>query len=567
MTQSTNTRTNIRSIGDLRSIVASHRALVGLASAVFTLPVLLLLWSLALQSTLNYSSNANKSVSSAQDYDSRVLRAAIRVSPATYFDKFHGEMGFELELLKRFAEYSGKTLKLKEYTSVSAMYDALEQNKVDIVSSGYAVNDLLKNSYTQSPVYREDRIVTVYKTGYHRPRNPAHLVGKRVATIANSQPSDELVDLQQSHSELAWQELESIDYIDLLSRIEAREIDVALLSMTDFQMYRGAFPSLGVGFSLPHKTQHRWSFGSASEQQALAAQANDFFNQPEMIADLSILKERYFSPSADLNQVAAHEFARNVKRRLPKHQKLIETVAQDYDVDWRFLAAISYQESNWLPKARSRTGVRGMMMLTRQTASEMGIDNRLDAENSLRGGMGYFIKLRKRLPASIVGPDRDWMALAAYNIGFGHLEDARVLTQRKGGNPNLWHDVKQSLPLLHKAEHYKTTRHGYARGREALAYVQQIRHYLDVLILKDYVAQHRAFLANNPAVLIDVLPVSESSDQDLALSEFSADTYNNDGRIAIDHNQFDNSSTINAVKVSSSPELIPDISANTTASI
>ena len=426
-------------------------------------------------------------------------------------------MGFEHELLKRFAAFSEKDLQLLEFDSVEAMFEALDNNEIDVIASGYGVSEALSKHFEMGPVYREDQIVAVYKVGSHRPRNASQLLNKSVAAIADSLPSDELNNLREHFPSLSWQELDTIDYIDLLSRIETREIDVALISLTDFQMYRGAFPSLGVGFALAKPIDYSWSFGDTEQQQDIAQLADQFFQQKDVIADIKILNERYFSPSQDLNQVAAHEFARNVKRRLPKYQELIQTVASDYEVDWRFLAAISYQESTWLPKAKSPTGVRGMMMLTRQTAREMGIDNRLDVENSLRGGIGYFLKLRKRLPQSITGPDRDWMALAAYNFGFGHLEDARVLTQKHGGNPSLWSDVKHSLPLLHKPEFYKQTRHGYARGREAFTYVQQIRHYVDVLILKDYVEQHRAYLADNPSLLEAIAPL-ENEEQKLALS-------------------------------------------------
>jgi len=90
--------------------------------------------------------------------------------------------------------------------------------------------------------------------------------------------------------------------------------------------------------------------------------------------------------------------------------------------------------------------------------------------------------VRERLTESIQEPDRTWMALAAYNSGLGHLEDARVLTQRQGKDPNLWNDVKEHLPLLAKPKYYRTTRHGYARGWEPVMYVKRIRNYHNILI-------------------------------------------------------------------------------------
>ena len=121
------------------------------------------------------------------------------------------------------------------------------------------------------------------------------------------------------------------------------------------------------------------------------------------------------------------------------------------------------------------------MMLTVPTAREMGVSDRTDPLQSLRGGARYFKNIKRRLPGDIFEPDRTYFALAAYNIGRGHLEDARVLTERGGGDPHLWQDVMEFLPLLQKSPHYQDTRYGYARGLEAVTYVQNIRHYYNIL--------------------------------------------------------------------------------------
>ena len=166
---------------------------------------------------------------------------------------------------------------------------------------------------------------------------------------------------------------------------------------------------------------------------------------------------------------------RRCQQRLPKFESLFRQVAKQHEIDWKLLAAISYQESHWYPKAKSPTGVRGLMMLTRQTAKEVGIHNRLDPEQSVRGGVYYLKKLHLRLPQEIQEPDRTWMALAAYNVGYGHLQDARKIASRKGLNPNSWQEVMTVLPLLEDPDWHNSTRYGYARGKEPVKYVEQIR--------------------------------------------------------------------------------------------
>lgn len=122
-----------------------------------------------------------------------------------------------------------------------------------------------------------------------------------------------------------------------------------------------------------------------------------------------------------------------------------------------------------------------MMMLTLPTAREMGIEDRLDPVQSLRGGARYLKNIKRRLPKDIAEPDLTWFAMAAYNVGMGHLEDARVITERQGGDPHLWADVMERLPLLQKSKYYQNTRYGFARGSEPVTYVQNIRHYYSIL--------------------------------------------------------------------------------------
>ena len=167
---------------------------------------------------------------------------------------------------------------------------------------------------------------------------------------------------------------------------------------------------------------------------------------------------------------------------MPKYQTLFKQAANEFGFDWRLLAAISYQESHWNPDAVSSTGVKGLMMLTLDTAKQMKIENREDPAQSIHGGAGYLASISKRLPESIIEEDRIWVALASYNIGLGHVEDARVLTEKDGKDPNRWSDIKQYLPLLSKKKWYEQTRYGYARGGEPVRYIENIRRYYDILL-------------------------------------------------------------------------------------
>lgn len=185
-----------------------------------------------------------------------------------------------------------------------------------------------------------------------------------------------------------------------------------------------------------------------------------------------------------------HLFAQRIETRLPRYKGLMQSAAQNHGLDWPLVAAMSYQESFWNPDATSPTGVRGLMMLTQETARELAVQDRLDPRESIHGGARYFAQLRERLPASVREPDRTWMALAAYNMGMSHLEDARVLTEHLGKNPNQWADLKQQLPLLQQSRYYHYLPNGYARGKEAVAYVERIRQYRTILTWRHHMEHH-----------------------------------------------------------------------------
>ena len=170
-------------------------------------------------------------------------------------------------------------------------------------------------------------------------------------------------------------------------------------------------------------------------------------------------------------------FYHHIETRLPQYRRQFEGVAKAYGISWTLLAAQAYQESRWDPHAVSPTGVRGIMMLTRDTASSLGIQNRTDPSKSIEGGARYFQGLEKRLPRHIGKADRTWIALAAYNVGMGHIKDAQYLARRTGKNPHSWKDLKTTLPLLAQKPYYETLRYGYARGWEPVRYVKRIRAY------------------------------------------------------------------------------------------
>ncbi|MFT7289006.1 MAG: membrane-bound lytic murein transglycosylase F [Halieaceae bacterium] len=410
------------------------------------------------------------------------LRFITRNSPTTYYIGRSGPRGFEYDMAAQLAEELGVKLVLQQAFSIDDMFLALERGEADIAGAGLTLTSGRRGDFTETASYASQHPQVIYKVGERRPRRIEDLEGLEIIMLAGSSHEDLAKELQSSGRDwLSWTLVASADPGELLTRVNDDRADVAIIDSREFFIQQTLVPRLEVAFNLAEVRDIVWYLPGAARESKWLERVNRFLRSRREDGSLAALRQRYFDRDASISRVDSQTFVRNVKRKLRDYQQLIETVAREHQLPWELLAAISYQESHWDPQATSRTGVRGMMMLTRTTAEELGVTNRTDAAQSLRGGARYFKDLRRRLPADIAEPDRSWMALAAYNIGMGHLEDARVLAQRRGGDPHLWEDLMDSLPLLQEGKHHRTLRYGYARGLEALGYVQNIRHYYNIL--------------------------------------------------------------------------------------
>jgi membrane-bound lytic murein transglycosylase F len=144
------------------------------------------------------------------------------------------------------------------------------------------------------------------------------------------------------------------------------------------------------------------------------------------------------------------------------------------------------------------------MMLTEDTAAYLGIDDRVDPKNSIFGGAQYYVRQTERVADTVDEPDRTWMALAAYNVGFNHLKDARMIAEWQGDDPDAWIDVSKALPLLAQRKWYTKVPFGYARGWEPVLYVNNIRSYYN--ILKWLTANEQAEIPEDMEILEEEAP-------------------------------------------------------------
>lgn len=409
------------------------------------------------------------------------LRVLSRYGPTSYYVKGDSLAGFEYELAQRFAEHLNVHLKIIVPDNLGDMLTMIEQGKADIAAAGLTITPAREEIIRFGPVYQEVTQQLVYRQGTKKPKNLTNLSDGQLEVVANSSHVEQLISQQQEIPELDWTENNELDSSGLLELVELQMIDYTIADSNEIAANQALFPELRVAFNVSEPQPLAWAMPRADDG-TLYNEVAAFYEQIEESGFLDRLIEKYYGHIRRFDYVDTRAVHRRILTHLPQYQALFEQAATEYDFDWRLLAATSYQESHWDPKAVSSTGVKGLMMLTQATAKQMKIKDRTDPAQSIHAGAKYLAYLRNNLPERIVEPDRTWIALAAYNVGIGHVEDARVLTQRSGKNPDLWPDIKESLPLLSKKKWYETTRYGYARGGEPVRYVENIRRYYDILL-------------------------------------------------------------------------------------
>jgi membrane-bound lytic murein transglycosylase F len=401
----------------------------------------------------------------------------------TYYQDIDGPNGFEYQLANWFAESIGVKARFITVAKFTDLYPELLFGTGDIAAAGLSEGESeFSRSVAYGPRYYQVANQVLYrKFNADRPRKIRDLVGGSLKVISGTAHVRLLQDLLEQYPELTWIEVDDVAAEELIEQVDAGDVDYVLADSHEIALQRRYFPELRIAFEIGEPRQLRWAYNHA-EDDSMTRAIGEFFAQIEQDARLTQLVHRHYSHVEQFNYSDIRTFTRRLETHLPKYESLFREAGEKVDLDWRLLAAIGYQESLWNPRAKSPTGVRGMMMLTLPTAKQMKVKNRLDAAQSIDGGARYIARVLQRVPERIPEPDRTWFALAAYNVGFGHLEDARIITQTRGGDPDRWIDVKESLPLLARKKWYKQTRYGYARGWEPVKYVENIRQYFAYLL-------------------------------------------------------------------------------------
>lgn len=398
--------------------------------------------------------------------------------PISYFINGEGESGLEYELSKAFASYLNVELEMRPMESTDTLFDALDEHKIDIVAANLFYQTDKAEHFQLGPSYYSASWQLAYRKGENRPRSLAQ-INDTLVIPESSELVQILKDAQLKHPKLRWRVDKKLTQEELLLQVAEGKIAYTLANSLDISATQQIKPQIAVAFDLTDEMSVHWYLSNNSSNELQSALL-DFMNTAIDSGLIANIEEKYFNHFRQFDYVDTKSYLNSIEAILPKFEPLF--TKHKGNLDWRLLAAIAYQESHWNPDATSPTGVRGMMMLTKDTAERMKITDRTDPEQSIKAGSEYLHWLIEQIPDSINNDDRIWFALAAYNMGLGHLLDARRLTKSLGGNADNWLDVKKNLPLLAEKRYYANLKYGYARGYEAVQYVENIRRYMNSIM-------------------------------------------------------------------------------------
>jgi membrane-bound lytic murein transglycosylase F len=402
-----------------------------------------------------------------------------RNNPTTYYEGPDGPTGFEYDLASLFARYLGVELRVVVPPNFNDILPLVARGDAHL-AAGMTITDNRKEIVRFGPVYQKITPQLVYRTGTRPPKSLAD-IKKRIDVVAGSSHAERLALLKQKYPNLRWQEDEGVETEELLYLVWQQLYDYTIANSNELTINRRFYPELRPAFPISAPVSLAWAF-ARSDDDSLYNAAVAFFEKIRQDGTLHQLIDRYYGHIGEFDYVGTRRYQAHIEQRLPAYRELFQQAAKEVNMDWRLLAAVGYQESHWDPDAVSPAGVRGLMMLTRVAATDLDIDNPADPQQSILGGAQYLQRMLQSIPEEVPQPDRTWLGLAAYNVGLGHLEDARILTQKNGGNPDKWVDVKKNLPLLSQEKWFQQTRYGYARGREPVRYVENVRTYYDILV-------------------------------------------------------------------------------------
>jgi membrane-bound lytic murein transglycosylase F len=406
------------------------------------------------------------------------LRVITLNDSAHYFLYRGRQMGFDYEIGRLAAKRLGVRLEMVVPPRRDLIRDWLLEGRGDVVASTLTVRPEREDRVAFSRPYLFQDELVVQAAAAAEKIGLEELEGRTIHAWRSSSHYERLIELQDEYGPFRIELIpEDMELDEILSRVASGEFPLAvvdgLLAAAEIRRRQ----DVRVAFSLSSKPREV-AFAVRRENQRLKEFLDEFASQLVGSLDLNDARARYFFPSLGL--VAARERTTGGRGRLTPYDEIFQKYSRQYGLDWRLLAAQAYQESRFDPTSRSWAGATGLFQILPSTAVELGFENVENPEAGIQAGTKLMHLLLERLDPRLELKHRLRFALAAYNAGWGHLQDARRLAAEQGLDPDRWFgQTEKAMLLLSQPRYHQRARHGYVRGGETVAYVSQIQNRYD----------------------------------------------------------------------------------------
>lgn len=418
-----------------------------------------------------------------------VLRVLVSYSSTSYFVYRGQPMGFEYELLQRLAKELELDLKIVLVNNMDSIFQELNEGRADMIAHGLTItSDRKQKVHFTNYLYLTSQVLVQKKPDNWRKirwsnlqRQLVHdavdLINDTVTVRENSSYIKRLRNLSE--------ELGDTIYINKLSgtmstekiinKVAEGEIKYTVADKNLAQIHAAYNPVLDVSVPISFSQRIAWAVRKNAPQ--LLEAVNQWIEKEKKGVDYYVIYNRYFKKNRDFRKRIKSDFMSLNGNKISKYDELIKKHSEHLGWDWRLVASLVYQESGFKPKAKSWAGAKGLMQIMPITAKELGVSNRNDPEQSLKGGTRYLKKLYKRFDEIPDSLQRIKLTMAAYNCGYSHVKDAQFLAEQKNLDPLVWNEnVEEMILALSEPSNYQIpgVKFGYVNGIEPVTYVDQI---------------------------------------------------------------------------------------------
>jgi len=409
------------------------------------------------------------------------IRVATRVDTVAYRETPEGETGgFEHDLLVEMGSELKMPVRFLVYGSTTQVLNAVRRGDAHLAAAGLGRNVQRKGIRWSPPVRDMHLVIAAAGDLADAIKTPEDLAGHTITVRRNTLAAEQMKAYQADLPNVRLKRVSGRRDGEILTDVADGKIDLFVTDSVHLAAAAVLRPELKAVVHLPNEAGMAWAM-PANASSSLVATVTGFIERAHQDGLIERLEDRYFGHIERLDQTDISAFVDRMQTRLPRFVPYFKDAGTETGVDWRLLAAIAYQESQWDPFAVSYTGVRGLMMLTDETASRMGVKDRLDPAQSILGGARYYALMRESIDEDVPEPDRSWMAVAAYNLGLGHLRGARQIARSMKRDNTTWVAMRGVLPLLSRPSFARRLKAGPARGGEAVIMTESVRAYYDIL--------------------------------------------------------------------------------------